>query len=127
MADDVVVNGAAVLAFGTASASIGVYESVTDAEEAEKKVVTNHLGQTITVIHYDHRRKVSGELTPLAAASGAFPVDSGMIIGQKLALPTMQGQTVEIIIDAASKKYAKGDILTWSVEGYYYPAISVTP
>lgn len=118
--------GIAVLAFGTVDEVWGYAETIDIGQEAEKKVVQNGDGDTKGVIYTDLKQKVSGEFTPLAVTgqSATSPVTDDDLIGKELTIKTMGSQTIKCIVESATLKLKKGDVGTWSFEGYRYPNIN---
>lgn len=118
-----VVNGTAVLSYGTTDLAWGFCESVSVAEEGEKTEVKNGENQTVATIHSDLKTKVSAKFTPLASFGSATELTSGYLIGKTLTIPTSYGKSLSIIIDGATLETQKGDVASFSVEGYSYPGI----
>ena len=113
------------LAFGTIDEVWGYAETIDIGQEAEKKVVQNGDGDTKGVIYTDLKKKVSGEFTPLAVTGegASSPASDDELIGKELTIKTMASQTIRCIVESATLKLKKGDVATWSFEGYYYPNV----
>lgn len=119
--------GVAVLNWGTVDETWGYAENVTVGDEANKEEVQNGVGDTEGVIYSDIKQKVSADYTPLSAAEATDPpkLELSSLIGVEITIKTMGSETITFIIDGAEKKYSKGKITTWSVNGYYYPNVTV--
>jgi beta-glucanase (GH16 family) len=120
MAGEVEV-GDAVLNHGTVDETWGTCENISVAPEADKKELPDGKGDVKGLLYTKFRKKVSGEYTPMSGATD--PVTKADIIGSRLTLKTEGVDTIEIVVDGAEIKYKKGDVTTWSVNGYYYPEL----
>lgn len=118
-----VSQGDAVLNHGTVDEVWGFADSVSVADEADKKQIKNGEGDTKAVIYTDVRKKVSANFTPLAAGSETTPVGKSDIIGSRLTIKTEGSNSIEIVVDSADIEYKSGDVSTFKVEGYYYPEL----
>lgn len=120
--------GKAVLYPGTPDEIWGICESQELAREAEKKEVTNGIGDTVGLIYTDvGKKKFSGTYTPLAGVVGDNPVTEDELIGECLQFKINDGSaTLNIYIDSATFSQKKGDVSEFKIEGYYYPEITAS-
>lgn len=119
--------GVAVLGWGTVDETWGYAENVNVDDESEKENIQNGAGDTKGVIYSDIRQKVSADYTPLAAAQATDGPNLSLsdLIGKEFTIKTMASETIAFLVDGASKKYSKGKVVTWSVNGYFYPEVTV--
>ena len=107
-----------------------VYETGSQelAREAEKKEVTNGIGDTVGLIYTDvGKKKFSGTYTPLAGVEEENPVTEDDLIGECLKFKINDGSaTLDIYIDSATFSQKKGDVSEFKIEGYYYPEITAS-
>lgn len=111
--------GKAVLKPGTEDETWGLCKSMDWNQESDKEEIHDGEGDTVGVLYKNGRKKVTGEFTPLAAATETDPPKKEDLIGETL---TFDG--VPIMIDNATLKRQQGTSSTFSIVGTYYPALA---
>ena len=119
--------GVATLNPGAPDQSWGKCRNLEITDEAEKETITNGDGDTVGIIYSDVRQKVSGEFIPLADQDDS-PVESEDIVGKTLAV-TLHGtaNTINVIVDTATKSYETGKASKFKFDGYVYPSLESDP
>ena len=119
--------GVATLNPGAPDQSWGKCRNLEITDEAEKETITNGDGDTVGIIYSDVRQKVSGEFIPLANQDDS-PVESEDIVGKTLAV-TLHGtaNTINVIVDTATKSYETGKASKFKFDGYVYPSLESDP
>lgn len=116
--------GKAVLNPGTKDETWGLCDDLEIAHEADKEQIKNGDGDTVGLQYTDLRQKVSGNYTPLVAATETDPPCKDDLIGEELTITLHgTGKSIKIIVDDASIKYKRGGVSTFAISGYYYPKL----
>jgi len=127
MSQSITVKGTALLNPGTHDETWGLLKDFTKGHEADKEVVKDGNGNTVSVLYTDARTKVSGTFTPLAAATSTQPpkMDAASLIGSTLSFTgEAEGTAITIYIEGAELSGSQGKAPSFKIDGYYYPNVS---
>lgn len=116
-----VVNGQAVLNWGTKDETWGYAEAVEVEQVGNKTPVQRGDGDTTGTIHSDLQKKVTGNYEVLAGAIATDPPEDNALVGKTITIKTKGTETIDVIVDSSKVAYKRGAITAWSFEGYYYP------